>query len=162
MSSNAEVKEASIFGPVASLTGTSYFLANGKPNQSAGAVRGIVRSATSTTSVPETLPAITDSPGNASNESRIPLRGKFLSIKNESALSSLEFAFGIGSAPTLVYGQLATFAAGHAAAGWRLDPLQSRDFIVPPGATHLSHVLQTGGTASTVAFFCSEGNVGDK
>lgn len=162
MGSNAEVKEASILGPVASLTGTAYALSNGKPSKSAGAVRGVVRVATSTTNVAETLPAVTDVPGNMSNQSKVALQSKFLRLKNESAISSLEFAFGVGSAPTLVYGQAASFAAGHASAGWRLAPLEVVDVIVPPDATHLSHIQETGATASTLAMYCSEGNVGDK
>lgn len=162
MSANAEIKAASLLGPVASLTGTAYALANGKPSKSAGAVRGIVRVATSTTRVDETLPVITDSPGNTSNESRTPLRNKYLRIKNESASHSLEFAFGVGSAPAITYGAISTFATGNAASAWRLDPLEWVDVIVPVDATHLSHIQETGATASTVAFYCSEGNVGDK
>jgi hypothetical protein len=162
MTANAVIKDASILGPVASLTGTAYLLANGQPSKSAGAVRGVVRVATSTTRVDETLPAVTDVPGNSSNQAKRPLQAKFLRIKNESALSSLEFAFGVGSAPAITYGAIATFAAGNAAAAWRLAPLEVIDVIVPPDATHLSHIQETGAVASTVAFYCSEGNVGDK
>lgn len=162
MTANAVIKEASIFGPVASLTGTAYLDATGRPSKSAGAVRGVIRVATSTTRVDETLPVVADAPGNNSNRPVIPLQGKFLRLKNESRLWALEFAFGVGSAQAITYNASASFATGAVAAAWRLEPLEVIDVIVPPDATHLSHIQETGAAASTLAMYCSEGNVGDK
>ena len=161
MGANAEIKAASVFGPTATATGTTYQDGSTQKVVSMGALRGVVRVATSTTSVAETLPPVT-TPGNSSSAAKVNLQGKFLRIKNESLVNSVEFAFGVGSAPTLTYGQTATFAAGNAAAGWRLGPGEWIDVIVPLDATHMAHVLETGGAASTLAMYCSEGNVGTK
>jgi hypothetical protein len=161
MGANAEIKAASVMGPTASLTGTTYQDGTTQKVISMGALRGVVRVATSLTSVAETLPAVS-TPGNASSLSKVNLQGKFLRVKNESLVNSVEFSFGVGAAPTLTYAQVATFAAGSAAAGWRLGPSEWIDVIVPPDATHLAHVLEAGGTVSTIAFYCSEGIVGTK
>jgi hypothetical protein len=146
--SNAEIKEASILGPVAALTTTAGY---------EGALRGVARYATSTGSLNAALPTKTIADGRTSV---IPLRGKFLRIANESSVDALTFAFGIGAAPTLVHGELATFATGDVNAGWRIPPDQYLDVIVPKDATHVAWIQPAGAVASTIAFYCSEGNVG--
>jgi hypothetical protein len=159
MGSNAEVKEATVYGPTACLSGTTY--QPGPGVISAGGVRGVFRIATSTTNVGVALPVV-PVPGNESNKNTTPLRAQFLRIKNEDALASLEFAFGVGAAPTLIYARPSAFGTGDAAAGWRLDPLEWIDVIVPVDATHISFIQQTSAAASTVALYCSSGNIGDK
>lgn len=146
MSSAAEVKEASLVGPVASLTTAS------------GALKGIVRYASSTTNASAALPSITA----GDNRTLIPLQGKWMRVANESSAATLDFAFGAGSAPTLVAGQLATFGTGHVSAGWQIPPASSLDFVVPTDATHVAWIQPAGASASTIAFFCAEGLVGDK
>lgn len=145
-------------GPTAALTGTTY-QASGVV--SAGAVRGVVRYATSTTNASAALPTVAV-PGNNSDKTTTPLRGKFIRIKNESSAAGLDFAFGAGAAPTLVYGSAATFGTGSAAAGWNLSPLEWIDVIVPLDATHVAWIQPAAAAASTIAFYCSEGQVGDK
>lgn len=158
---NAVEKEASIFGPTACLTGVTYQLPADTKVISYGGLRGVMRVATSTTNQQITLPVVSV-PGNAAAVDKVPLQGKFLRIMNESTLYRLEFAFGVGAAVTLVYGQLATMAAGSAAAGFRLPPESWVDVIVPPDATHFAHIQETGAVASTLAMYCSEGNIGEK
>lgn len=145
-------------GPTARLTGTTY-QASGVVSY--GGLRGVMRYATSSTNQAITLPVVAV-PGNNADRNVVPLQGKWLRIKNEDTVASLEFAFGVVTAPTLVYGQTATFGTGSLAAGWRLAPLEVIDVLVPLDATHLSHIQPGGATASTVAFYCSEGPVGDK
>lgn len=158
---NAVEKEASIFGPTACLTGTTYQLPADTKVISYGGLRGVMRVATSTTNQQITLPVVSV-PGNAAAVNKVPLQGKFLRIMNESTLYRLEFAFGVGGAVTLVYGQLATMDVGHVSAGFRLPPESWVDMIVPPDATHFAHIQETGAVASTMAMYCSEGNVGEK
>ena len=155
------IMDASVFGPTACLTGTTY---QSSGLVSFGGLRGVMRVATSTASQGIALPS-TDVPASQNVRPVIALQGKYLRLKNESALYSLDFAFGhksLAAAPTLVYGQLATMAVGHVSAGWRLDPLQALDVIVPPDAAWLSHILDPAGAASTLAMYCSEGNRGEK
>jgi hypothetical protein len=159
MGSNAEVKEATVYGPTACLSGTTY--QPGPGVISAGGVRGVFRIATSTTNVAVALPVVAV-PGNNSDKSTRPLQAKFMRIKNEDTAASLEFAFGVGAAPTLVHGQASALGTGHVAAGWRLDPLEWIDVIVPVDATHMAFIQPAAAAASTVALYCSEGNVGDK
>lgn len=159
---NAVEKEASIFGPTACLTGTTYQDPANTKVISYGGLRGVMRVATSQAAVQQiTLPVVAV-PSNSGTVNKVPLQGKFLRIMNESTLYRLEFAFGVGAAVTLVYGQTATMAAGHASCGWRLPPESYVDVIVPPDATHFAHIQETGAVASTLAMYCSEGCVGDK
>lgn len=146
MGSTAEIKDASYLGPVASATPT----ADGGPGNNT------VRRASSGTNTSEALAV------NTLDDSRVRVlwAGKFVDIKNESTTGYLEVAYSIG-AQTLVYGQTGTFEAGDPASGWRLDPGQTISEVVPPGMTHVNWILSEAGP-STVAFRCSEGNVGDK
>ncbi len=148
MGSTAEVKEASYLGPTASADTT------------VGATLGVVRLATTgTTPVTAALPTVT-LPGSIGSGVKVPLQNKYMDVKNESTTNAMNFAFGVGSAPALVYGQLSTFAAPSAAAGWHLGPGETKSIIVPVNATHVSVVAAAG--TDTVAFYCSEGRVGDK
>lgn len=155
MTANALIKDASCIGPTAMLTGTTY-QANGW-----GGLRGIVRYATTEAAGGTTaaLPSVNVPSNQNDTKPLIPLRGKWLRIHNEDTVAGLDFAFGAGSAPTLVYGQTATFAAGHASAGWRIQPASYIDVVVPLDATHVAFIQASGAVASTVAFYCSEGPV---
>jgi hypothetical protein len=164
MTPNVVVKEATVMAPTACLTGTTYQSGVSGTTKiiSMGGLRGVMRVATSTTNQQITLPVVSI-PGNSSADAnKVMLQGKFLRIMNESTLYRLEFAFGVGAAVTLVYGQTATMAAGHASAGWRLPPESWVDVIVPPDATHFAHIQETGAVASTLAMYCSEGDTGGK
>lgn len=158
MTANALIKDASCIGPTATVTGTTYVA---KGVISYCGLRGVMRYATSSTSQPITMATVAV-PGNESDNTINPLRGKWLRIQNEDLVNPLDFAFGAGSAPTLVYGQPATFGTGSAAAGWRIMPGTYIDVIVPLDATHISHIQPASAPAATVAFYCSEGSVGDK
>ena len=139
--STAEIKQASYAAPMASATQS----AGGHPGN------GTVRIATSSTNVSSALDT------NALNDGRtqVAFSGKYVDVKNEDLVSPLEFAFSVGAA-TLVYGQTSTFAAGSAAAGWRLSPGETKSVIVPVNATHLNHIQPGGATAATIAVYCSE------
>lgn len=146
MGSNAEVKDASYFGPVAEVT----------PTADSKTGNNTVRYASSSTAASQALAVnAVDGRGNV-----VLWAGKFVDVKNESTTDYLEYAYSVGSV-TLVYGTTSTFEAGSAVAGWRLAPGETRSEIVPPGCTHANWVLSAAGP-STVAFRCSEGNVGTK
>lgn len=145
--SNAETKAASLLGPVATtFTATANSLVG---------LRGCGRYATSTANASATLPTQTLDDGRVLS----PLQGKFLRICNEHATADLDIGFGIGAAPTLVSKQVANFPAGHVSAGIPISAKSFIDVIVPLGATHLSFILEAAAAASTVALYCSEGNV---
>jgi hypothetical protein len=146
MGSNAEVKDASYFGPVGEATPT----ADGKTGNNT------VRYASSNTASSQALAVNTIDDGR----SLTLWSGKFVDVKNESLTDSLEFCFSV-AAVTLVYGTTSTFEAGSAVAGWRLDPGQTISVICPPNCKFANWILGAAGP-STVAFRCSEGNVGTK
>jgi hypothetical protein len=138
--SSPETKMASYLGPVAAADVTG--------------LTGVMRYATAVTSANDDLPVSTGTGGDPRS-----LEGKYLNVKNESQVSALEWAFGFGAAPTLVYGQLAAWGAGHASAGWNLNPGGEQSIIIPAGATHVAWIQPSGATASTIAFYVSEGKV---
>lgn len=146
MGSNAEVKDASYFGPVGETTPT----ADGKTGNNT------VRYASSSTNSSQALAV------NALDDGRslVLWAGKFVDVKNESTTDYLEFCFST-VARTLVYGTTSTFEAGSAIAGWRLNPGETISVICPPGMFYANWILSAAGP-STVAFRCSEGNVGTK
>lgn len=141
--SNAEIKAASYVGPVAttSALGLTTRL-------------GVKRYATAVTNTSAALPTDTVADGSVRT-----WEGLYLNVKNESQIDVLTFAFGLGSAPVLVHGTLATFATGHVAAGWLLGPNEEKSILIPAGATHAAWILPGTGTPSTIAFYVSEGKV---
>lgn len=146
MGSTAEVKDASYFGPVGETT----------PTADSKTGNNTVRLASSNTNTSSALAV------NALEDGRTVVlwAGKFVDVKNESTTDYLEFCFS-STARTLVYGQTSTFEAGSAVAGWRLNPGETLSVVCPPGSTHANWILSAAGP-STVAFRCSEGNVGTK
>jgi len=142
--SNAETKAASYFGPVATTTTAT------------GGLQGVARYATSTSSANVALPTVTYGDGRVV----CTLQGKYMDFTNESTTNGMNFAFGVGAAPTLVYGQAATLGTGHVSAGAHLAPGQTKSVIVPPLATHIAWIAAAG--TDSISFYCSEGNVGDK
>lgn len=142
----ASEKADAYFGPMAMATPTDGTLAS-----------NVIRRPSANTNTSEALNTDT----MADNSVKCPWQGKYVDIKNESPTDYLEIAFSI-AAQTLVYGQQGTFAAGHAAAGWRLDPGQTISVIVPKEALYANWILASGAAASTVAFRLSEGNVGSR
>lgn len=145
MASNAEVKAASYFGPMAVATPS-----DGTPGNN------VIRRASSSTNTSEALDTATLTDGRVV----ATWAGKYVDVKNESTSDYLEFAFSV-SAQTLVYNTSSAFTAGSAAAGWRLSPGETKSVLVPPTALYVNWVLSAAGP-STVAFYCSEGNVGTK
>lgn len=148
----AVIKEASVLGPVTALEAT---IATNTPGYQGG-LRGVYTYDATTANASATLPTKTIADGRTVIR---PLQGKFIRVFNRSADSALDFAFGVGAAPTLVHGQLAAFGTGSAAAGCPVPPGGYVDWIVPNDATHMSWILQTGAAASKVTFYCSEGPV---
>lgn len=144
MSSTAEIKDASYFGPLASASPTDGTSGN-----------NTVRRASSSTNTSEELL-------NATVNGRVvyPWQGHYVDIKNESTVDALDFAFSV-AAQTLVYGQTGTFAAGNVASGWRIGPGEKISVICPPTAKFANWILGAAGP-STVAMRCSDGNVGTK
>lgn len=146
MPSNAEVKSASYFGP---RTGTTP--------SGLGPGNNTIRRPTATTNTSEALATGT----GADNVTKVLWAGKFVDVRNEDLVNPVEYSFSVG-AQTLVYGQAATLAAGSAAAGWRLGPGEKESVIVPPDCTHVNWIQPGSVSASTIAFRCSEGEVGAK
>lgn len=143
MSLHSEKADA-YFGPVAAAEGTDGKYSN-----------VVIRRPTSTTNTSEALET------DALNDGRttVDWSGRYVNVQNEDLVNPVEFAFSVG-AQTLVYGQTSTFTAGNAACGWRLMPGAMMSVIVPPGCTHANWIQPATATASTIAFYCSEGAVG--
>lgn len=146
MASNAEIKDASYFGPVAEAT----------PTTGARPGNNTVRRPSSNTNTSEELAKNTLDGGLV----KYLWPGHFVDVTNESTSDALEFAFSVG-AKTLVFGQTSTFEAGSDVAGERLQPGEKRSVLCPPGMTHVNWILGAAGP-STVAFRCSDGVLGDK
>lgn len=136
--SNIEAKSAAYVGPVAA-----------NPADATGQL-GVMRVATSNASASSLLPTASDNAGMVRT-----LQGRFLNIKNESATDGLDVAFGIGAAPTLVYGQVSTWGTGHVSAGFRLSPGETVSWLIPQGATHLAYILGAAGP-STASMYISD------
>lgn len=149
MGSLAEIKEASIMGPVAITTalGTAA-------GYEIGTI-GCFTYASSTASASAALPSVTRSDGVVA----VPLQKRYMRVFNRSATTILDFAFGLGSAPTLVAADPSVFATGDVNCGAPIAPMSYQDFIVPPGATHCAWILEAGGAASAVTMWCAEGQV---
>ena len=153
MRSLAEIKEASIIGPVACTEAQALALAS----PYAKGLRGQYTYATAVTSGSAALPT------QVSNESKTvtPLVKKFVRVFNRHPTAILDFAFGVGAAPTLVYGQASAFGTGHVSAGAPIAPLSYQDFIVPDGATHCAWILDSDASpaASLITIWCAEDNI---
>lgn len=154
MASNAEVKAASYFGPMASLTPTGISGAAGAPQIGPG--NNTIRRPSSSSSTSEALAVNTLEDGTP----KVIWAGKYVDVTNESATDAVDFAYGIG-AGTLIFGEQCTFEAGDVNAGERIQPGQTKGWIVPPLATHATWILGAAGP-STLTFRCSEGEVGAK
>jgi hypothetical protein len=111
-----------------------------------------MRKATSSTADSVAIPTVTD----ADNKVKYPLRGKFITVANESAVYGLDFSFSEGAAVTLAYAEVSVWATGDVNAGWNIPPQSSFTCIVPDAATHVNFVQPSGATASTIAIYCSE------
>lgn len=151
MGSTAEMKEASIIGPVACTEAQALALKYGK------GLRGQYNYATAITSSNAALP--TQSMGDGS--AKTPLVGKFVRVFNRHPTAILDFAFGIGGAPTLVYADIGAFGTGDVNAGAPIGPMSYQDFIVPDGATHCAWILDplASPAASVVTIWCAEDNI---
>lgn len=147
----AQDKEASIAGPVA----ITEALGRALPGKFYNGTIGEYCYASANTINSAALPTQTLDDG----KNAIPLQRKFLTIANCHASAILWVAFGIGSAPAITAAALSAFGTGNVAAGRPLMPLSTRDFLVPDGATHVAWILDSGATASVVAFGCSEARV---
>lgn len=146
MSSSAEAKFASIFGPMAAAENTT-----------GGTANNVIRRPTSSTATSEPLDADTLADGRPV----VQWAGKFVTVKNEDMVNPLDFAYSTG-AVTLVYDQLGTFTAGSAVAGWRLGPGESISEMVPLAATHANWVQPGSAPAAKISFRCSQNESGNK
>jgi hypothetical protein len=143
-----ETKAASYYGPVARATPTDGTQGN-----------NAIRFATSSTADSKALNTDSKSDGETIN----PYWDKYVDIHNEDLSNPLEVAFSDGAAgATLVYGLSASFAAGSAVAGWRLNPGETKSVICPRGSTFFNFVQPGSVSASTVALYCSEGVVSSR
>lgn len=147
----AEVKEASIIGPVA-CTEAQALLAKYAPG-----LRGQYNQASGTSSANMALPSVTSAEG----ASRVPMQQRFVRVFNRHPTAILDFAFGIGAAPALTYAPTSNPGTGSAAAGAPIAPMSYQDFIVPDGATHCAWILDGAAspTAGVVTIWCAEDNV---
>lgn len=109
MSSSAEQQEAMCPGPIAAADTT-----NGT-----GTMRVLLTGANQTAAL-GTLPA-----------------GRWARVCCNS-LDDIQWAYGIGSAPSLTYNQTSAFGAGSAGSGETLLSKTSDQHIVPKGATHIA------------------------
>jgi hypothetical protein len=143
VSSNAEVKTASYFGPLAGTTPTD---GNSRGNNP-------IRRPTSESNTSEALATAT-----INGRTVVLWAGQYVDICNEDLVNPLEYSFSFG-AQAITYGQTGTFATGNAATGERLMPGERVSRIVPPDATYVNFRQPAGVTAATVLFRRSEGNV---
>lgn len=91
---------------------------------------GVQRYATATSNASATMPG--------------GWKGKWVTFQSDGA--DTQVAYGVGSAPTLVYDQAAAIGTGHAGAGATCKDGMPRDFLIPREATHLAWISSaTGG-----------------
>ena len=71
-------------------------------------------------------------------------KGKWVTFHSDGV--DTQVAYGVGSAPTLVYDQASAIGTGHAGAGATCKDGSPRDFLIPREATHLAWISSaTGG-----------------
>jgi len=58
--------------------------------------------------------------------------------------ADVQYAFGIGAAPTLVLNQASAVGTGHVSAGKTLPAGQDKDVPIPVGATHIAWIGSSG------------------
>jgi hypothetical protein len=150
MSGLAETKAASIIGPVACTEAQALAIKYGK------GLRGQYNYASGVASANDALPTQT-----VNGKLVVPLVKRFVRVFNRHPTAILDFGFGIGTAPTLVYAQLSAFGTGHVAAGGPVGPMSYQDFIVPDGSTHCAWILDPTASPATsiVTIWCAEDNV---
>lgn len=75
--------------------------------------------------------------------------GKYITL---FCTAEIQYALGLGAAPTIVLNQAAALGTGHAAAGKTLTAGQDKDVPIPKAATHIGWI----GTTGFVEIYCSE------
>lgn len=96
--------------------------------------------------------ALTGSPQNAAIPAE--LRGKFTTLTVVSA-DDIQFAFGVGAAPTIALNQASALGTGHVQAGKTVFSRIPLDRQIPLAATHLGWCA-TGGSGGYLEIECSE------
>ena len=90
---------------------------------------GVVRYGTSTSNATAVMPG--------------SWKGKWITIQSIDA--NTQVAYGVGSAPTLVYDDTGAIGAGTAGAGATCAAAMPRDFLVPREATHIAWISNANG-----------------
>jgi hypothetical protein len=85
--------------------------------------------------------AITGSAQNFALPSALVGTRKFIAL---FCTADIQYAFGIGAAPTLVLSQASAPGTGHASAGATLPAGQWKDVPIPEKATHVGFIGSTG------------------
>jgi hypothetical protein len=134
-------KAAMISGPI--ITANALGVLTADPT----GITGTMRYAVTTASQGVLLPAAVGDPQKKST-----LGTRFLWVLASGC--NVQLSHGAGSAPTLVYNQLSAFGTGHVAAGPTFVNGTAREYVVPPGATHLAFI---GDAAGFIEFYVSDG-----
>lgn len=130
MSSGAEVKAALYVGAIA----TTWAGTNGGPQNP----QVLYRASASATNTQLTLPTVT------AGEVTLGLGGKWIDLYSSDV--AFQYAFGIGSAPTLVHNESVTIGTGDVNAGPSLPPGVVHSRRIPAGATHLALIAAASPT----------------
>lgn len=134
MSSQDANKAARVTGPIAAADATNR--------------TGVVRIALTGSAQTATLPTTGRDPQKKST-----LGARFIRIAAVGA--NVQFAQGLGSAPTIVQNQAAAVGTGHASAGATLFNGVAEQFMLDSAATHLGFIGD-GGAAGYLEFYVSD------
>jgi hypothetical protein len=111
---------------------------------------GVQRIALSGASQSFVLPVVASEDGKKHN-----LSGRFIRMFADG--DSIQWAFGVGSAPTIVRDQAAAVGTGHVSAGGTLVNGVPEHILVPDKATHVAFISKTASPpTSFLEFYVSD------